>query len=441
MKSTRVFLSHSSIDHAYAMTIKRVLEANNIETWIFEEDLPFSTSIADRVREEIAQCDHLLVLLSEAACKSSWVAWELGYALQLQTLRDECYPTIIGVLRDNTRAEYAIQPLAYGQNEPVGSVYMFSDVRNHTVSNAYEVDQLVVQLKPQVTFITRTDGHEGELLQESFKCYEKLFPDPAQRCAPADIETWIDEARIRGSAIRCREVYAVLHLSDLVVGMAYSTSYPDRHWAFGSYFGVRRLWRSNNGSTAEWFSSEIERKLVQIDPDIRGSVFDVEPVDLTLLAEAAQRGRIGGYPDTARVLANIRQLRRLNLYQRHGALAVLAADGRALSYWNPAMDDDLQAENEREMILMVRLLQSTPPETVRLNELLDFLFDDLHGDAYEGPSTVYIPGYRRYLASIRQRVEQAAAGGWRLGKLSFQSAIRTLLNIAKREDLVRELDL
>jgi hypothetical protein len=223
--------------------------------------------------------------------------------------------------------------------------------------------------------------------------------------------------------------------------MAYVTTYPVSHWSFGNYLAVRRLWRSNNGSTAEWFREQIDRRLLEIDPDTKGTVWEVEPVDLPLLNETSRRGRIGGYPDTPRVLANIRQLRRLNLYQRHGVPALLAADGLALPYWQPAMDDDLRPENERELILMVRLSQNTRPDDVRLGELLDFVYNDLYADAYGGTGTVSIPGYRRYLASIRERVERAAAGGWALGKLSFRSSIRTLLNLAEQEELVRELDL
>jgi hypothetical protein len=423
------------------MTIKGDLETNNIETWIFEEDLPFSGLIASRVREEIEQTDHLLVILSQQACKSKWVAWELGYALQLRALRGECYPSIIGVLRENTPVPYAIQPLAFGGDEPTGPIYTFSDVRNHTICNAYEVAQLVTQLKPKVTFISRTDGREGELLRESFKCYEKLFPDSAERNAPNDIQAWIDESRLGVHHIPWRDVYAVLHMSELVVGMAYFKAYPAVHWSFGSYFGVRRLWRSNNGITAEWFIEQIDRRLLEIDPNTKGAIWETEKVDLPLLNEVVRRGRIGGYPDTPQALASFRRLRRLNLYHRYGVPALLAADGQALPYWQPAMDDSLLPENEREMILMIRLSANRKLVDVQLGELLDFVYNHLYADAYGGTGTISIPGYSRYLASIRQRVERAAEAGWGLGKLRFRGPIRTLLQLAEREDLVRELDL
>jgi hypothetical protein len=105
------------------------------------------------------------------------------------------------------------------------------------------------------------------------------------------------------------------------------------------------------------------------------------------------------------------------------------------------MDDELHPQNERELILMIQFSQNTHANDVRLAELLDFVYNDLYADAYGGTGIVAIPDFRGYLASIRHRVEQAAAAGWSLGKLSFGRSIRHLLNLAQREDLVRELDL
>jgi hypothetical protein len=418
-----------------------MLEANDNEAWRYEDDLPFSATIAQQVRTAIAQCDHVLVLLSDAACTSDWVAWELGYALELRSTRDERHPTILGVCCNDKNPRHRIQPRVLGSDQPFGPLLDFSAVRTHTMTNPEEIAQLVAQLSPMVTFIGRTDGHEGDLLRESFKCYERLFPEFAERDAPADIQTWIDEARVWPGQRVCEEIYAVLHMGELVVGMAYITAYQRCHLAFGNYFGVRRLWRSNNGSTAESFGAALDRRLIELDPQLRGLVWEVEPADRDLLAGAARRGRIGGHPDSQSVLRSVRQLRRINLYQQHGVRALLGADGNALPYWQPAMDDEMQPENMREMILMVRPFGDVNLAEIRLKELMDFVYGTLYFDAYCGTGTISIPGYRDYLAAIRSRVEHSAAHGWSLGQINYRREIRTLLDIARREDLINELDL
>jgi hypothetical protein len=164
-------------------------------------------------------------------------------------------------------------------------------------------------------------------------------------------------------------------------------------------------------------------------------------VDFKLLGKAATRPRITGHPDTALVLSNLRELRRLNLYQAGGTLALLGPKGEALPYWQPAMDEPLSEENERQLILMARLFPHVRPDDVSLRELLDFVYDDLYGDAYGDAGTVGIPGYRCYVQSVRRRVESAAEEGWSLGKLSFRKSLRQLLRLARQEEVVSELDL
>jgi hypothetical protein len=441
MTSARVFISHSSEDTAYAIKIKETLEREDIEVWTYEKDLPFSGPIADRVREEISQCDHLFVVLSPAAGRSSWVAWELGHALHLWKSRGERHPSIIGVVSQAGLEATTIQPLAYLTQQPLGPPYSFSAVRNHDLRSPEEVVQLAGQLKPRLTFISRTDGREGDLLRESFKCYEMLFPDAGERDEPSDIETWLTEARIHAGATPWRETYAVMHMGEFVIGMAFFSTHVRRHWSFGNYLGVRRAWRSNNLSRMESFLGQMERRLAEIDPLTKGTVMEVEPVDFKVLELAVSRGRIGGHPDTPIVLSNLRQLRRLNLFQMCGTWAVLGAQGEALPYWQPAMDEEISAGNERQLVLMVRLFSHTRPEDVSLGELVDFVYGDLYGDAYGDAGAVAIPWYREYVRSVRRRVESAAAGGWSLGKLSFRASLRKLLRLAREEEVVRELDL
>ena len=79
------------------------------------------------------------------------------------------------------------------------------------------------------------------------------------------------------------------------------------------------------------------------------------------------------------------------------------------------MTDNLDPVGELPLILMAYLLKGTDKATVTLSEILDFVYDNLYGDAYGGLGDVEIAGYRPYVQSIRNRVEEAAAThGWQL---------------------------
>ena len=92
------------------------------------------------------------------------------------------------------------------------------------------------------------------------------------------------------------------------------------------------------------------------------------------------------------------------------------------------------------MILMV--LPLVPKDQIHLDEVMEFIFEDLYGDAYglEG-STTEIGGSRDYLADIKARVLREGIAGWFLGSVATKKEYRELLYWAKREGLYELLDL
>ncbi|MBI4687338.1 MAG: hypothetical protein HY756_06115 [Nitrospirae bacterium] len=304
-----------------------------------------------------------------------------------------------------------------------------------SVVGCKEVMNVLKEALATVTFITETDGEEGILLNASFRCYESLFP-PDERDDPADIVIWIDECR-RQRNPTFQEVYAVVHEKENVIGMAYLTAYLDCHWCFGNYLGVLPDYRQNR--RAEMLLSNLERQLQILDPDAKGIVFEVEPINLELLSEVTRRETIGGHPDEGEVLTHLRRLRRLNLYQSYGALVVLGANGLPLPYWQPSMKDDLNPADELELALMVVLLEGTRQDNVQLNELLDFVYDRLYGDGYGGAGNIEINGFRPYVAGIKRRVKNAAKSGWQLGKWRVNMEIQRLFSRAQKEGLSDKL--
>jgi len=79
----KIFISHSSTDKWIARRIATDLEGRGIESFLDEKDIKTGDSIDEAIQTHLADCDELLMLLSPASLKSSWVLIEIGGAKAL----------------------------------------------------------------------------------------------------------------------------------------------------------------------------------------------------------------------------------------------------------------------------------------------------------------------------------------------------------------------
>lgn len=79
----KVFISHSSTDKWIARQISKQLEEKGIEPFLDEKDIETGDVIGQMIQKNLSECDELLMLLSPAALKSSWVLLEVGGAMAL----------------------------------------------------------------------------------------------------------------------------------------------------------------------------------------------------------------------------------------------------------------------------------------------------------------------------------------------------------------------
>jgi hypothetical protein len=79
----KVFISHSSTDKWVARQIARQIEELGVESFLDEKDIETGDSIDKAIQSNLADCDELLMLLSPASLKSSWVLIEIGGAKAL----------------------------------------------------------------------------------------------------------------------------------------------------------------------------------------------------------------------------------------------------------------------------------------------------------------------------------------------------------------------
>lgn len=425
MRDAKVFISHSNADADAALKLKRDLLANGIEAWAYESDLMFGAELDAEVRENITDADHFLLILGPEACASQWVARELGLALALRKSRCNAQPSIVGVAGNRTSSQFKVQPLDYDTGVPIGVPFDFSGKRRLNLDGqaADNVKWLANWLRPQLSVIDDPDDRDAELFEDSLTCYHDLFPDIAERDGVGEIGIWLNEARY-GALMgeKWREVYAVLHVGEFAIGLFYLSVHLRRHLSFGNYLGVRRGWRQ--GARAEKLLQDTWLRAKDVDSDLRGVLFEVEPVDVAMLAAVAGNYRRDDPLDSS-VITHLRRLRRLLLYQEHGARAFIDANGSPIWYVQPAMQEPLGTPNEVPMILM-----AWPDAGLDLREALAFLMDDLYGDAYGGAGSVHIPGYRDYTNALQQQMIRRAGRDWRLDRIAIPRAVSDLFRIA-----------
>lgn len=78
----KVFISHSSIDKAFVRRISRRLQKDGYQVWLDEKELVPGDKLAESVSKALDSSSVVLVIVSSAAIKSKWLAFELNKATQ-----------------------------------------------------------------------------------------------------------------------------------------------------------------------------------------------------------------------------------------------------------------------------------------------------------------------------------------------------------------------
>jgi hypothetical protein len=80
----KVFISHSSKDKKFVRMLKDCLEANDIDTWVDEDELELGDSLASKLEAALNNSSHFVLVLSSASVESDWVKLEMKKALTNQ---------------------------------------------------------------------------------------------------------------------------------------------------------------------------------------------------------------------------------------------------------------------------------------------------------------------------------------------------------------------
>jgi len=93
---SKIFISHSSKDKAFATWIGTDLKGAGHKPWFDEWDIRVGESIPQKISEGISEADFIIVILSENAIESKWVEreWQTKYWDEIQKGKIHVLPAL-----------------------------------------------------------------------------------------------------------------------------------------------------------------------------------------------------------------------------------------------------------------------------------------------------------------------------------------------------------
>ena len=422
MQITKVFISHAAEDESSAMKLKAQLETSQIKCWLFERDLCYGSDIFSAVKKAIAESCFLIVYLSKDSLESKWIQWELGYAVELQTLGQGSKRPIILPVHSfeeiNDSQELVIQPLKFGTKKPMGKPIPFHRRRGHKLSD--NVEGLLKSLIPQTTMIKDPHGDHKILLDNLFPLWETLFPDEADRPSRMDVEQWLNLSNNNGNIEGWPDILLVSHFGDEVIGFGYlSYSFNYSH-AYGTFLGISKTWR-NTDIGLRWFKEQILCELKNIYPKCEGVYFDVDPINYKIIEDWAQKKNPN--KSGCEILEQARRLRRIFLFTGNNGYILTGQDSAPIEIIQPCLMEPLIRQNERPHYLMyLPLANNTVPSFNK--EFIEMYYDSFL--AGFGPDGANIPEYVDHLNNIKSRQLDAIPNGAKFQKMYFNQAMKKL---------------
>lgn len=237
--------------------------------------------------------------------------------LSLRGGRHRPQPCIGGLATQEERPIFEFSPL---DGESGGRLQRidFKQFRRFLLPNGLQLlrDWLLTKL----TLIDGSQDNHAELLHKSFNVYEELFPNEDERDSPTSIEKWVAKANAaKQNGTLWRDPYAVLHTGDIVIGLSFMTGHIERDWYFGNYFGV--VTRGRRIFTPQEFFVTVKAQLQKLVPRAKGIIFEIAPVDLSLLRIAAvSREYVKSRTDFDKIKVNMCTALRLRFYLQNGAM-------------------------------------------------------------------------------------------------------------------------
>jgi hypothetical protein len=92
---SEVFLSHASVDRAFAGRLADELRRHRVPVWYSERSIGGAQQWLDEIGAALRRCDWFIVVLTPAAVRSKWVKRELTYALREDQYDQHVVPLLV----------------------------------------------------------------------------------------------------------------------------------------------------------------------------------------------------------------------------------------------------------------------------------------------------------------------------------------------------------
>src|SRR5689334_10459566 len=93
-RPNEVFLSHSSLDRAFAIQIAGLLRFHGVAVWFSQTDIVGAQQWHDEIGNALRRCDWFILLLSTNSVGSDWVKRELLFALNEHRYAEKIIPLL-----------------------------------------------------------------------------------------------------------------------------------------------------------------------------------------------------------------------------------------------------------------------------------------------------------------------------------------------------------
>jgi TIR domain len=415
---TRAFISHSHKDQAEVLALKGELIGYGIECWCFEEDLPFSKSIEEEVKREIADSDFMVIFLSESSLKSKWIQWELGYRQELIDIRGVDRPHLMPVqnffdISDNILS-LEVQPLRMGTDHPIGRPIDFAAMRAHHFQDSQTLPLLAKNMLPEFCVIRQPEGRDRTLFAQVCALWQQTYP--AEEFPPEeDIVDWIETDSQTGNTDIWPEIVVATHYQNDLFGFANLTVHKDCAYAFISYWGINHHWA--DGNKIKLFFSMIERLVKKTFSFVE--VLIVELAYDQRLSDSLKSDNLEER-DIAECLG---QIRLFNKLQNANFKVLTDGAGAIIPFWNPDVQPPLRPPVTRSIILA----RSLGEEGIPFREDLVSWYYDRTLSGY-GPKGLNIPDYETYIADlVKMQMKQFRGVEGRYERVYLSARLRRLL--------------
>lgn len=416
--SFNAFISHAAEDGYQALQLRQWLADEGVNCWCFEEDLRYAEHIETKVIEAIAKSDCVIVIVSPNALESTWVRWEVGYAIQLRAKRGGVpRPTLVPVhLYEELPDPCELQPLRIGTDQSLGVPVPFHRHRCYRLHDKGTIPRLAECIKPKITRITDPRGVHSRLFDGVGRLMEELFPNELDRPDIDEIGDWLEADIHQPETQLWPEVLLASHLGDEVTGYIYMNYSAHFEIGYAAFFGISAAWRQR--TSMKWLLERGREEMKRLHSECRGVLFEVDTVDLNIWTADAPTA------ESDSVLENVNRLRRIHLFQTVGALLLVDGLGNPIKVPQYSLKPPLGPETELEHFLMLYPFKAGEVPTV--GEWLVQQYTSLAAAGF-GPHGVNIPDYSDYLTDFSARLGECIPYTAKFSKLFITNRMRVAL--------------